>query len=57
MNRDWTETRDSTPPEGELVETMNSSGQVINMIRQGGLWFFEDKSMYVYYVPQRWKSL
>lgn len=30
---------------------------VVNLVRQGRLWFFPDMSMYVYYQPTHWRSL
>ncbi len=54
--RDWTPTAGELPPEGEVVETMDSGGAVQNLIREGGLWFFTDMSMYVYYVPKYWRK-
>jgi hypothetical protein len=48
-------TEDTLPPEGMVVETQNSSGEVTLLVRKGGLMFFPDFSMYVYYTPQAWR--
>lgn len=54
----WTETTAfSLPRENVKVMTMDSGGHEQVLIRQGNLWWVEDKSMYVYYVPKRWKYL
>lgn len=54
-NDTWTRTVDALPPEGVEVETMNSAGDVSTLVLSSGLWFFPDRSMYVYYVPQAWR--
>jgi len=56
-NRDWNRPDLVVPPEGEEIATMNSQGQVQNLIFDNGRWWFPDKSMYVYYVPKFWKAL
>lgn len=53
---DWTETKSALPAEGKVVQAMDSSGRVTELVRKGSLWFIPDYSMYVYYVPQRWKE-
>ena len=45
------------PPEGALVETMDSEGTVTNMVFKNGLWWLSDMSMYVYYTPTFWRAL
>jgi len=57
MTDDWTKTESLLPPENVVVETMDSSGHVQQLVRQGKLFFFPDKSMNVYYTPTFWKSL
>ena len=52
---DWIETSDFRPDEGVTVEAMDSGGHVQTLVYKSGLWFFPDMSMYVYYVPQRWR--
>ncbi len=48
-----------TAPNGVVVWTkIDDSGGLRNevkLIRQDHLWFFEDKSMYVYYEPTHWR--
>jgi hypothetical protein len=54
--QDWIPTSKQLPPEGEVVEAMDSGGHVQDLKRQGRLWFFPDASMYVYYVPSYWRK-
>ena len=53
----WTKTDSILPKEGELVQTMNSTGVVQLLRRKGHLWFHADYSMYVYYTPTMWKNI
>ena len=50
-----------TAPNGVTVWTKidDSDGlrNEVKLIRQGRLWFFEDKSMYVYYEPTHWRRV
>lgn len=50
-----------TAPENKEVLTKidDSHGErnVQSLVRQGRLWFFPDKSMYVYYAPTHWKEM
>jgi len=55
--QDWFSPKYKLPPEGVVVNTMNSVGQVSQLKRRGGLWFVPDGCMYVYYVPQFWKPI
>jgi NAD(P)H-dependent flavin oxidoreductase YrpB (nitropropane dioxygenase family) len=52
---DWTPTARQLPPDGVVVEAMDSGGHVQPLKRAGRLWWFPDGSMYVYFVPQFWK--
>ncbi len=45
------------PPEGELVDTISPGGVAQQIRRKGGLWFFADMSMYVYFTPEFWRPL
>ena len=55
---DWQDSS-TFPPEGALLETKiddaNGLRNEAKLIRQGGLFFMEDKSMYVYYCPTHWR--
>lgn len=46
-------------PDDEVVMTKIDDERGIRneqrLIRQGQLWFFPDKSMYVYYTPTHWR--
>jgi hypothetical protein len=63
MNSDheWVRCADALPEEGLIVETKIDDEQgvrnVQELLRQGRLWFFPDKSMYVYYTPTHWRSI
>lgn len=50
----WRETKDVRPPEGVVVEAMDSGGHTQELMLKGNLWWFPDESMYVYYTPVRW---
>jgi len=54
----WTETENNLPPEGLVVKTKIHDGQgrrnEQRLCRSGSLWWFEDGSMYVYYIPTHW---
>ena len=51
----------STAPEDEVVLTKiddrDGERNVQKLIKYRNLWFFPDKSMYVYYTPTHWKEL
>lgn len=52
----WEYPRDGKfPPEGIAVETVDSGGCHRFLIYEKHLWFFQDRSMYVYFVPQAWR--
>ena len=55
--RDWTPATRELPPEGVEVEVMAPSGHVQHLVRDGRLWWFVDRSMYVYYTPQFWREV
>lgn len=51
----------ATAPEGVEVETRISDNDGIrniqSLVRKGRLWFFPDRSMYVYYEPNQWREM
>lgn len=52
----WKHPRDrDLPPEGVMVETVDSGGNHQDLVYAGNLWWFPDRSMYVYYIPQAWR--
>jgi len=55
MASDWKYTAHELPPERVVLETTNSQGDVGTLVRIGNLFFIEDLSMYVYYVPKMWR--
>jgi hypothetical protein len=58
---EWIDRRHQLPPDGVTVETKIDDAKgcrnVQPLKRRGNLWFFEDESMYVYYVPTHWRPL
>ena len=52
----WIPTAQKLPPDGKVVVTMDSGGQVQELKRRGRLWFVPDGSMHVYYTPQLWRE-
>lgn len=45
------------PPEGAVTETADSGGCHRLLVYEKGLWWFPDRSMYVYFVPQSWRPI
>lgn len=56
VDTDWTVTEDALPPEGVEVQVLNG-GHVQTLVYSNRLWWFPDRSMYVYFVPRLWKHL
>jgi hypothetical protein len=52
--KDWIRPEAKLPPEGKPVWAMDRGGHVQQLIYENGLWWFPDRSMYVYYVPLFW---
>ena len=61
MTVNWTPMTHELPPEGEVVMTRIADPDGIRneqkLKREGGLYFFPDGSMYVYYTPTHWSTL
>ena len=57
----WQSVEVETSPEGVEVETMIADEYGVrneqSLVRNGNLWFYPDKSMYVYWAPTHWKLL
>ena len=55
---DWIKINDQLPPDGQVVLTKVDHGNLVTneqkLVRSGRLYFLEDRSMYVYYVPTHW---
>lgn len=51
----WNDTTQVRPSNGESVWAMDSGGNVSELVFDKNLWWFPDRSMYVYYVPRFWK--
>lgn len=58
---EWISVLEQLPPHGEVVMTkIDRGGLVTNeqkLVRINRLFFFEDRSMYVYYTPTHWQPL
>lgn len=57
----WQQVTPYLPKDKVAVETKidDEKGErnVATLVRQGGLWFFKDMSMYVYYQPTHWRII
>jgi len=51
----WAVTEKKAPPEGVLLDVITETGRQTQLIFEQGMWWLEDKSMYVYFVPLFWK--
>ena len=58
---DWIPTTAQLPEAGVEVETKIEDDRGIrnqqSLVRDGSLWFFPDRTMYVYYTPTHWRPL
>lgn len=50
---DWIYTADKLPPEGQEVTVLNGNLEQ-TLVYERGLWWFPDRSMYVYFRPVMW---
>ena len=57
MAEQWTRVDKELPPKGVVVDTISPGGLETRLKLIDGLWFFEDGSMYVYYVPEFWRRV
>jgi hypothetical protein len=53
--QEWFSPYDKRPPDGVVVDTLNSAGQMSQLVLRGNMWWFADMSMYIYYVPKFWR--
>ncbi len=57
---EWISVKDRLPADGDEVETKiddaKGSRNEQSLVLQGSLWFFPDRSMYVYYSPTHWRE-
>jgi hypothetical protein len=57
----WITCKIELPPDGEAVMTKIDDSKGIRNVqalkRRGRLWFFPNRSMYVYYVPTHWQRI
>lgn len=54
--RAWNRTEEKLPPEGQEVVIMNGHVEQ-TLVYDHGLWWFPDRSMYVYFTPKIWRPL
>lgn len=58
---EWISVNDRLPPQYQVVQTKIDTADGVHNVqplkRVGGLWFFEDGSMYVYYTPTHWMDI
>lgn len=54
---DWNRVDQKLPAKGVVVDTISPGGLESKLMLIDGLWFFPDGSMYVYYVPEFWRSV
>ena len=53
--QEWHNPDQLRPPDGVIVDTLNSAGQMTQLVLRGNMWWFADMSMYIYYVPKFWR--
>jgi hypothetical protein len=52
----WIETKERRPANRQSVTWRVSGDRDVDGWYIDGLWYFADKSMYVYYVPRYWRE-
>lgn len=56
----WFKISEVRPPENVIVKTKiddsNGERNIQNLILIKNLWWFDDKSMYIYYSPTHWAN-
>jgi len=57
MSDQWFSPSEKLPYVGTTVEVTRSDGSVARLVYEKGLWWFPDRSMYVYYAPERWRNI
>lgn len=53
----WQTVERFSPVDGIPVLTLSPGGMEQVLIRSGELWFLSDRSMYVYYTPEKWTEI
>ncbi len=53
----WNMTVNTQPDDNTLCDTLSENGLQQELMYYKGLWFYPDKSMYVYYTPKFWKAI
>lgn len=57
----WKRCLAEVPPDGKVVNTKiedeRGTRNEALLVRHGGLWYFPDNSMYVYYIPTHWHEI
>ncbi len=61
MPTTWTKCADELPPRGVIVDTKcddeHGVRNVQTLLLDYGMWWFPDRSMYVYYRPTHWRLI
>jgi hypothetical protein len=52
----WNLTSNILPEENVTVDTISADGIQQRLRRIGSLWFYDNMSMYVYYIPKMWRK-
>lgn len=53
---EWVPTATRLPEAGVVVEAVDSGGNVQPLVYSSNLWWFPDRSMYVYFTPRAWRA-
>ncbi len=51
----WVDPRDAVPVQTVLVETADTMGHVQSLRLKDGRWWIPDYSLFVNYIPARWR--
>lgn len=55
MDDKWYKPAEKKPEDGSAVKWIDSVGLVHEGYFEKGLWWFKDRSMYIYYIPTFWQ--
>lgn len=53
----WTRPEDEMPPTGVVVDVISPGGMPARLKWQGSLWYLEDGTGYVYWMPAYWRRV
>ena len=52
----WVRTTDRRPQDGWRGQVITPGGDQRELVYAGNLWWLPDRSMYVYFTPERWED-